>query len=681
MPGHLKNTFLITLSLLAATAFADTALAQETDDFSASSLVELPTENWLTNGGNLYNQRFSPLDQINTDNVANLKGVWRSRLNGSGMGPKYSGEAQPLVYEGVAYVITGADDVFALSIDTGEVLWQYTADLPQEMTTVCCGWTSRGVGMGEGKIFVGQLDGQLKALDQETGQELWAVQAEPWQEGHSITSAPLYIDGLVITGFAGGELGIRGRIKAFDADSGELVWTFYTIPGPGEFGHDTWSQENDLWMDGGASLWNTPAVDPELGLLYFSTGNAAANTSGFHRPGDNLFTASILALDIRTGEYRWHFQQVHHDIWDYDAPNPVMLFDIEIDGIERKGLAQAGKTGWFYILDRITGEPLIGIEERPVLQEPRQATAATQPYPIGDSFIPQSMRIAPEGYDLVNEGRIFTPYWTDPLPIAPGVGGGANWPPSAYDPRTGISYVCASDRPFIFQGQEISDERPAPGEPYTGGPLVGEAMYSFGVMAAMDMHTNTLVWQQHIKETCFSGMTATAGNLVFVGRNDGRLTALNSGTGKKLWEFQTGAGMNAPVTVFEHEGTQYVLAYSAGNVLAPSPHGDSVWLFSLNGVIEPVASAGQDSGAAAFVAAGSADLEEGRKVFESACLACHGIDGTGNHGGADLSATTDLDLVREVLLNGRNNMPAFGTLLKPEQLRDVSAYVTERIAR
>jgi quinohemoprotein ethanol dehydrogenase len=671
-------------ALFACALAASVPAAAQDADFTPAALRELPTGDWRTNGGNLYNQRYSPLTQIDRSNVAQLKGVWHVHLN-SGNGPQYSGESQTLVQDGVAYVITGADDVFALDIATGEVRWEYRAALPEAMTTVCCGWTSRGVGMSEEHIYVGQLDGQLKALDRSTGEVVWATQAERWQDGLTITAAPLYYDGLVIIGFAGGEIGIRGRLKAFDAATGELKWTFYTIPAPGEFGSDTWPSDNQLWQHGGAPIWSTPAVDPELGLLYFGTGNAAADSNGAHRAGDNLFTASILALDIKTGEYRWHFQEVHHDIWDYDAPNPVMLFDIEIDGVTRKGLAQAGKTGWVYILDRVTGEPLVGIEERAVPQDSRQATAATQPYPLGDAFIPQSMRIAPEGVTLVNEGKIFTPYWTDPIAIAPGVGGGANWPPSAHDPVTGITYVCASDRPFVFAAIDITNEPPKVGERYTAGGPPRPAMYGFGTFTALDMRTNKIVWQKHTQDICFSGMTATAGGLVLVGRNDGHLNALDSSTGDKLWEFQTGAGMNSPVTVFEHEGTQYVIAYAAGNVLGGSAHGDSLWLFALNGTLDPASAAGTPVTAVQVpveIASGNVDLASGKQNFESACLACHGADGKSGHGGADLTVTKlDFNTIAETIARGRNSMPPFGAIFTPEQLRDVAGYVDEVIAK
>jgi quinohemoprotein ethanol dehydrogenase len=571
-------------ALAVAGAVCIVALAQgrQTQDLTA-----FPTTGWLTNGGDLYNRRYSPLTQITRDNVAQLKAVWRTRLDGSGTGVKYSGEAQPIVQDGVIYVITGADDVFAIRVESGETLWSYKANLNDKISTVCCGWTSRGVGLGDGKVFVGQLDGKLLALDQRTGAVVWSTQAERWEEGFTITSAPLYYDGLVITGFAGAEYGIRGRVKAYDAKTGSLAWTFYTIPGPGEFGHDTWPKNSDVWKHGGASVWQTPAVDPQLGLLYFSTGNPGPDFNGAVRAGDNLFATSMVAVDAKTGKYRWHFQQVHHDLWDFDAPNPVVLFDIELGGRTRKAIAQASKTGWVYILDRTNGRPLIGIEEKPVPQEPRQLTARTQPYPVGDAFVPQSMTIAPEGTRLVNQGRIFTPFWTDAIVAKPGQGGGANWAPSSYDPRSGYLYVCASDRTGIFKAEE-GFEMPMDGERYLGGAFGAVAWGVHGILSALDMHTNKLVWQQAWPERCYSGSVATAGGLLFIGRGDGRFTALDSRNGARLWAFQTGAGVNAPASVFEHRGQQYVVVLSAGSAFAAATRGDSVWLFSLAGTLTAV---------------------------------------------------------------------------------------------
>src|SRR5262245_19203485 len=303
------------LAVLAATlAAASSAAAQRAPvappKFTARQLTAPSGDGWITNGGNIYNQRYSPLKQINRDNVATLKPAWRTHLNGSGTDSKYSGQAQPLVYDGVIYIPTGANDVFALDVDTGKFLWTHQADLDPNITVICCGWMSRGVALGDGKVFSGQLDGKLVALDAATGKVVWQTQAETNQDGFSITTAPLYYDGLVITGFAGGDRAARGRVKAFNARDGKLVWTFYTIPGPGELGHDTWPSNNDTWKHGGAAVWQTPAVDPELGLVYFSTGNPGPDLNGSVRPGDNLFTVSMVAIEPKTGKYRWHFQQV-----------------------------------------------------------------------------------------------------------------------------------------------------------------------------------------------------------------------------------------------------------------------------------------------------------------------------------------------------------------------------------
>ncbi len=413
--------------------------------FTAKQLTAQPRDGWITNGGNIFNQRYSPLTQINRDTVARLKPSWRVGLNGSGVASKYSGQGQPLEHDGVIYMVTGADDVFAIDVETGAMLWTYLARLDDKIDSVCCGWSSRGLALGDGKVYVGQLDGKLVALDQRTGAVVWSTQAERWQDGLTITAAPLYYDGLVITGFAGGDRATRGRLKAFSARNGSLKWTFYTIPGPGEPGHETWPQDNDSWKYGGASIWQTPAVDPELGLVYFSTSNPGPDLNGGVRAGDNLYSSSIVALDVATGRYRWHFQEVHHDLWDYDAPNPVVLFDAPIAGQNRKGIAEVGKTGFTYILDRTNGKPLIGIEERAVPQEPRQATASTQPFPLGDPIVPHEIDIAPEGFEVVNQGRIFTPFWDKPVLAKPQATGGANWPPSSYDPETHLLYVCAHD--------------------------------------------------------------------------------------------------------------------------------------------------------------------------------------------------------------------------------------------
>src|ERR1700751_5744426 len=417
-------------------------------DLEIDRLLQSPVgKDWVTNGGNLTNQRYSTLKQIDTNNVKQLKGAWMTRLKGSGFGGKYSAEATPLVKDGIMYVVTGNDDVFALNAKNGETLWERWSGIDQKISTVCCGWLNRGLAMGEGMLFLGQLDANVVALDIKTGKEVWKTPIEDWRNGYGVTSAPLYYDGIVYSGNTGGEFGVRSRLTALDAKTGKILWRWYTLPGPGDVGSDTWPAGTDHAMRGGASIWNTPALDPQLGLIYFATGNCGPDYDGSMRDGDNLFCASIVALNAKTGEYAWHFKEVHHDIWDYDAASPVVLFDTMMNGQPRKAIAEAGRTGWRYLLDRTNCKPLIGIEERPVPQEPRQKTAKTQPFPLGDAIVPQCAQPI-EGYDRF--GCIFEAFWEEPTLIQPSGIGGTNWSPMSYSPDTGLFYVPGTIRTSAF---------------------------------------------------------------------------------------------------------------------------------------------------------------------------------------------------------------------------------------
>jgi alcohol dehydrogenase (cytochrome c) len=650
--------------------------------FTASQLNALPQAGWITNGGNLSNQRYSPLDQINRENVSNLKARWRTHLNGSGAGAQHSGQGQPIVFEGVVYISTGASDVFAVDVDTGAIIWRHDAGLDAQRVHVCCGWVNRGVAIGDGKVFVGQADARLVALDQRTGKEVWSIQAEDPLKGYSLVGAPLYYGGMIITGFAGGDMGVRGRIKAFDARTGKLRWTFYTIPGPGEPGHETWPQDNDAWKYGGAPIWQTPAIDPELGLIYFSTGNAAPDFNGSTRAGDNLYSVSILALDVRTGAYRWHFQQVHHDIWDYDSPNPVILFDAPYQGQVRKGIAEVSKTGWVYILDRQTGKPLLGIEERAVPQEPRQHTAPTQPYVTGDAVVPQEMDYAPEGFTLVNKGRIFTPFWDQVVVYKPQMG--VNWPPSSYDPQTNRMFICGIDHVATSISNKKGFELPDY-QSFMGGDWVNPGVARRGIFTAMDLKTNRIVWQQQWPSSCFNGTLATGGGLIFVGRSDGRFTALDNANGNRLWQFQTDAGVAASASTFMHHGQQYVVVLSAGSMFGGGKKGDSLWLFSLDGTINSLPPEASDAPVAQVVGvdlpAGAANIDKGRQVYQQFCLACHGDRGTGGHGGGAtlVNASTNVQTLANTAWVGKNAMPPFRNMLTPEQLRDVAHYISAEL--
>jgi len=646
--------------------------------FTAQQLSEPQDEGWLTNGGTLSNQRWSPLTQINTGNVAGMKAVWHTRLN-SALDFRHNNQAQPLVYDGVIYIITGQNDVFAIAVDSGEILWEYRSGLTQDEAFVCCQWVSRGVGLGEGKVFVGRLDAVLMALDQRTGEVLWETQTGEPSAGYSLTAAPLYYDGMVITGTAGGDLGIRGWVRAFDADSGEEIWRFNTIPGPGEFGHDTWPAGNEVWQWGGGSVWSTPAVDPALGMLYFSTGNPGPILGGAVRAGDNLFTASIVALDAHTGEYRWHFQEVHHDIWDYDAPNPIILFEAEYDGVMRRGLAQAGKTGWVYILDRITGEPLIGIEERPVLQEPRQATSPTQPFPVGDALVPQDLAVAPEDHPLVNAGRIFTPFDEEAVIYTPMAA--VNWPPSAYDPRTNLMYICANENSNGARMDATQFEAPTFEASFRGGGYMGAGVIASGIYSALDLTRNRLVWQKRFNDGCRSGSLATAGGLVFLGRNDGRLIALDAASGERLWSFQTEAAVNSSVSTFMRDGRQYLVTYTGGGWFS-AVKGDGIWLFSLDGTLDEFDPdhPADDAAALRLPADRTADIANGESIYKAACVYCHGEEGEGSEGGGkSISSGLGVEGVFAVLNDGRNQMPAFGAAMTPEQMHDLATYIVQAL--
>ena len=540
----------------------------------------------MTNGGGLMNQRYSTLKQIDTTNVKQLKGAWMTRLKGSGMGGKYSAEATPLVRDGIMYVVTGNDDVFAMNAKTGEFQWERWSGIDQQITTVCCGWLNRGLAMGEGMLFLGQLDANVVALDIKTGKEVWKTPIEDWKNGYGVTSAPLYYDGIVYSGITGGEYGVRGRLTALDAKTGKILWRSYTLPAPGEVGAESWPTGTTHAMRGGASIWNTPALDPDLGLLYFATGNCGPDYDGSMREGDNLFCASIMAIDAKTGQYKWHFQQVHHDIWDYDAASPVVLFDTTIDGQPRKAAAEAGRTGWVYILDRTNGKPLIGIEEKPVPQEPRQKTAKTQPIPVGDAIVPQCAASVAR----LSEGR---------LPLRRVLGYASRYPAG----RPGRHQLVADAvqpgyRPALrawhdplqrlcpLRRQHVEER-----EPYTGGtqaPPINSPLA--GTFTALTANTNKIAWQQQMPYRMGGGggSTVTAGGLLLRGEPDGNFVALNAKTGEVLFKFQTGFGADAPPIVYEVDGQEYISIVTGGNRIQGSATGDAVWTFALNGNLQPL---------------------------------------------------------------------------------------------
>ena len=699
-----------------ANAVAPIAMAPE---FTADELEAEVGKNWLTNGGNLSNDRYSTLNEINTENVHELKGDFVTKIGKEATSAKFSAEGQALEYEGTMYISDGADDVFAISAKTGRVLWTYEPHLPPDPLgeVVCCGWDNRGVAIGDGMVFDSQLNGDQVALDQETGKVVWNTAVVKPGCGFSITCAPLYYDGKVYVGGSGGEYGVRGRLTALDAKTGKVDWRFYTTPSPKETGGNTWP-DNGSYKHGGASLWNTPSVDPKLNEIYFSTSNASPWV-GSEREGDNLFTASIVALDAETGEYKWHYQQVHHDLWDFDSPSPTVLFNGEMNGEEREAIGEPSKTGWVYLVDRKTGKPIYPIPEVAVPQDPSEKTSATQPEPTMERFSPaEATPEAVENAEAAVSGDkpkpkvvgspIFTPMSTDPNEInlvGDSAVGGDNWPASSYDVSQNEYFVCsqAGSSGLIVppEPQQYNE-----GETYIGSDtVVSSGFNTTGYLTAYDMSTGKIEWQNKFAESCYSGAVSTAGGLVFVGQNNGELQAFNTETGEKLWSFQTGAGANTTVTPFEYEGEEKIAIYAGGNSLAATSHGENFWVFSLNGTMsseegeeqeaEGTTHAGESGGGEeeAEAAEGEAEggesataaapnAEAGAEVFSEECSVCHGATGHGGNGGPDLRTmpkAKEQKGAEEQVANGGGGMPAFSGQLSEEEIANVAAYVVETI--
>jgi alcohol dehydrogenase (cytochrome c) len=690
--------------------------------FTSDELNEEPGDNWITNGGSLTNDRFSTLDEINTENVKQLKGDWMTKIGQNATAAKFSAEGQALEYEGTIYISDGADDVFALDAGSGEILWTYEPHLPADPLgdVVCCGWDNRGVALGDGMVFVSQLNGAQVALDQETGKVKWSTPVVEPGKGFTITSAPLYYEGNLYVGGSGGEYGIRGRLTALDATTGKILWKSYTIPGPGEPGHDSWPN-NDSWKHGGAGIWNTPTVDPKTNTLYFSTSNAAPDWNGAERAGDNLWTASIVAMDADSGKIKWGYQMVHHDLWDYDAPSPTVLFDGEMNGKTVEAVGEPEKTGWVYLLDRNTGKPIYPIPEVKVPQDPANKTSPTQPEPTMEPFSP--IEVSKESIEKVEESmagekdapkivgaKMYAPMSTDPgtINLSPNAAvGGDNWPPSSYNPQLNMYFV-ASTEGALGVVAETNHTKYKEGETYTGGEFGPTTGFSApGFVTAYDMSTGKIAWQHEFPESPYSGTVTTAGGLVFVGQSNGELNALDAKTGKILWSFQTGAGANTTVTPFEDEGEEKIAIYAGGNSLAATPHGENFWVFSLKGTMGPAKGveaegegtehAGEEESKAenegetpteeqreegGEAAAGAPDAAAGKEVFAEECSVCHGATGHGGNGGPDLTTmpkAKEQKGAEEQVTNGGGGMPPFKGTLSPEEISNVAAYVVEDI--
>jgi alcohol dehydrogenase (cytochrome c) len=594
-----RITTFVMLSMMSA---AGIAAGGEVDD---ARLLAAASDhaNWLIYGRDYANQRFSVLTQINASSVARLAPRW---IYQSGVAATF--QATPIVVDGVIYLSLPFNHVVALDARNGRELWRY--EHKRRTDKMCCGPANRGVAVAYGKVFVGTVDARLIALDQKTGKPVWdkplvgelAGKGETTDQfaaddplrkqrvfgttGVGANMAPLVYQGKVIMGITGvgyglhlesdrpgapvgtvvgfaGESQRAGFYAAFDAATGERIWQFDSTPASGWEGQfrtttvDGAPLDRDIAREkatliqypeaakrGGGSAWTTPAIDPELGLIYLGIGNPSPQMDDVTRPGDNLYTVSLVALDVETGKLRWYYQQVPHDMWGLDVASPPVLLDAEVDGQRIPAVAEAGKTGWLYVLDRRDGKLLYKSE----------------------AFVPQH-----------NQFRRPTP---EGVVIAPGAAGGANWSPIAYDSRTGLAYVAALHMPTRYTVNELPSTTDKPAVRYTMLELAGGP--SWGTLTALDTRTHGKIrWQVKTPQPLVGGVLATAGNLVFTGEGDGNFAAFDSGTGARLWQFNCGAGVNAPPVTYELDGVQYIVVAAGGSSIFGYRQGDAVLAFAL----------------------------------------------------------------------------------------------------
>ncbi len=502
-------------------------------------------ENWLSYSGTYASTRYTTLDQITLDNADDLEIKWIFQARAL---DKF--ETTPLVLDGVMYLTEPPNDVIALDARTGRMFWEYEHKLPSNITP-CCGRVNRGVAMLGELIYLATLDCKLIALDSKTGAKQWETQVCEYPIGYALALAPLVVKDKVIVGTAGGELGIRGFLAAYDALTGEQQWKFHTVPGPGEPGHETW--ENDAWKTGGASVWLTGSYDPELDLTYWGVGNPAPDWNPDVRPGDNLYSSSVIALDPDDGTLKWHFQFTPHDAWDWDSVQIPVLVDRDWEGRRRKLMLWGNRNGFFYVLDRSTGEFLLG--------EP--FTTLTWADGLDDNGRP----IRVDGKAPSQKGSL----------TFPGVQGGTNWYSPSYSPRTDLFYLPAWDAySSIYYKWEDHYEA---GRWYSGGapksdvsptgraePNVRDVDTGYSAIRALDPDTGERVWEFRFDEMTESGVLTTSSDVLFAGNREGHFFALDARNGKLLWRKYLGGQVLASPMSFAVDGKQYV-AVAAGHSL------------------------------------------------------------------------------------------------------------------
>lgn len=548
-----RRAALLVLALLVVAQRTDPR-AQVTADRLLNASKE--PQNWLTYSGGYFSQRHSPLTQITPANAKDLELKWMYQAAVAG-----GWQATPLVVDGIMYVTQRPNDVLALDAKTGRVFWIYRHALAPNQI-VCCGANNRGLAILGDTLYMGTLDAHLVAIDAKTGRPIWDVPVAESKAGYSLTLAPLVVKDKVIVGVGGGEFGIRGFVAAHDARSGREVWRFYTIPGPGEPGFDSWKPcppnspaycDDEAWKHGGGSVWVTGSYDPALNLTYWGVGNAGPDWNADQRPGDNLYTDSVVALDADTGRLKWHYQFTPHDRYDYDAVQIPVLADLNWRGAPLKAMVWANRNGNFYVLERETGKFL-----------------------VGKPFVKVNWS---NGFD--ERGRPIQTPQPPGQPTWPGNQGGTNWYSPSYSPRTGLFYIPTWEgyatifggTPVQYQegrnygGGVLRSHVPVPGAPAVPGLRRGpinnwtEAAAT-GAVLAVDATNGELKWRFAMTDVTDSGILTTASDVLFTGGREGYFQALDARTGTLLWKASLGAQIVSGPITYQVDGKQYVATIS-----------------------------------------------------------------------------------------------------------------------
>ncbi|MEM9405080.1 MAG: PQQ-dependent dehydrogenase, methanol/ethanol family [Acidobacteriota bacterium] len=640
------------------------------------------TESWLSYGRTYDEQRFSPLDQVNSETVGRLGLAW-SYDTGRGRGH----EATPLVEGGVMYFTSSFSVVYAVDARTGEELWIYDPDVPGAWArNACCDAVNRGVALWEGHVFLGTLDGRLVKIDATTGEVVWEINTIDRERPYTITGAPRVVKGRVIIGNGGAEYGVRGYVSAYDVESGDLAWRFFTVPGDPSlpFEHDGLEQAAETWsgewwiIGGGGTVWDSMAFDPELDLLYVGTGNGTPWSRTHRSPGggDNLYLSSILALDPDDGRLVWHYQTTPADNWDYTATQHIVLADLEIEGARRRVLMQAPKNGFFFVLDRETGE-LISAEKYSV------ATWATHV----DMETGRPVE-APEGY-----------YDDGAKVIYPAPGGAHNWQPMAFHPGTGLVYIPSHERSGYYGFDEEFEYTPG-GNWNLGTGVTKEEEANEpqaprrALLLGWDPVAQEARWSYEQPSESNGGLLATAGDLVFQGTSDGRFAAFDAASGDLLWSVQTDVGILAAPITYELDGEQYVSVLAGYGGVGGGPHAIAMtkenpgrlFTFKLDATA-PIPEVPDKKRVLASIDEphGTPEqIENGARLYGEHCSRCHGSEAVGRGVISDLrySRAAVHEGWDSIVLDGRYStmgMDSFADVLSAEDSTNIHRFVVAQM--